>query len=61
MDYKPDNYFSIFLSPVTSRWVFVADTAISSKIDYGVKAGHYSINQTALLLRLVISDPSTKV
>jgi len=45
MDYRPDNYFSFFLSPVTSRWVFVADTAISAKIDYGVKPGHYNINQ----------------
>lgn len=45
MDYKPDNYFSFFLSPVTSRWVFVTDTSISAKIDYGVKSGHHSINQ----------------
>ena len=45
MDYKPDQYFSFFLSPVTSRWVFVSDTSLSSKIDYGVTPGHHSINQ----------------
>jgi hypothetical protein len=52
MDYKPDTYFSFFLSPVTSRWVFVADTSISAKIDYGVKPGHYSINQNGAFATL---------
>ena len=52
MDYKPDNYFSLFLSPVTSRWIFVADTSLSSKIDYGVKEGHRSINQNGAFATL---------
>lgn len=52
MDYKPDNYFSFFLSPVTSRWVFIADTSLSSKIDYGVKPGHHSINQNGAFATL---------
>jgi hypothetical protein len=52
MDYKPDQYFSFFLSPVTSRWVFVADTSLSSKIDYGVTPGHHSINQNGAFATL---------
>ncbi len=52
MDYKPDNYFSFFLSPVTSRWIFVADTSLSAKIDYGVKPGHTSINQNGAFATL---------
>jgi Protein of unknown function (DUF3078) len=52
MDYKPNKYFSFFLSPVTSRWVFVSDTSISAKVDYGVKPGHTSINQNGAFATL---------
>jgi hypothetical protein len=52
MDYKPNKYFSFFLSPVTSRWVFVSDTSISAKIDYGVKPGHTHINQNGAFATL---------
>jgi len=52
MDYKPNKDFSFFLSPVTSRWVFVSDTAISAKVDYGVKPGHTSINQNGAFATL---------
>jgi len=36
-DYHPVSNFSIFLSPVTARWVIVKDTALSTL--YGVTAG----------------------
>jgi hypothetical protein len=52
MDYKPNKYFSFFLSPVTSRWVFVSDTSISAKIDYGVKPDHTHINQNGAFATL---------
>jgi len=52
MDYKPNKDFSIFLSPVTSRWLFVSDTSISSKVDYGVNSGHTSINQNGAFATL---------
>ena len=52
MDYKPNKYFSFFLSPVTSRWVFVADTSISAKVDYGVNPGHTNINQNGAFATL---------
>jgi hypothetical protein len=45
LDYKPSKHLSIFVSPVTSRWVFVADTSLSSKGEYGVKQGSHHINQ----------------
>lgn len=45
IDYKPNKDLSIFLSPVTSRWVFVRDSVLSSKGEYGVTHGTHSINQ----------------
>ena len=38
-DYKPEKNLSIFFSPVTARWIFVKDTALSNKGLYGVKKG----------------------
>ncbi|HEX4875170.1 MAG TPA: DUF3078 domain-containing protein, partial [Chitinophagaceae bacterium] len=37
LDYKPVKDLSIFVSPVTSRWVFVKDSLLSAKGEYGVK------------------------
>jgi hypothetical protein len=42
MDYKPNDRFSLFLSPVTARWVIVKDDSLSSKGLYGVKPGQHS-------------------
>ncbi len=45
IDYKPNKELSIFLSPVTSRWVFVTDSVLSAKGEYGVNYGTNSYNQ----------------
>jgi hypothetical protein len=45
IDYKPGKDLSIFVSPVTSRWVFVTDSILSAKGEYGVKQHTHSINQ----------------
>lgn len=42
LDYKPTKNLSIFLSPVTARWVFVRDTALANKGLYGVTPGKKS-------------------
>jgi hypothetical protein len=44
-DYKPDSKLSLFLSPLTSRWIIVANKALSDKGVYGVPAGSSSLNQ----------------
>jgi hypothetical protein len=44
MDYKHNSKFSIFLSPATSRWVIVANKALSDSGMYGVPRGNH-INQ----------------
>jgi len=45
IDFKPNKELSIFVSPVTSRWVFVTDSTLSAKGEYGVKQHTHSINQ----------------
>jgi hypothetical protein len=45
LDYKPTKNLSIFISPVTSRWVIVADTTLAAHTDYSVPSGKHSISQ----------------
>lgn len=44
-DYKPNQKFSMFISPLTSRWVIVANKFLSEKGSYGVPIGKNSINE----------------
>lgn len=45
LDFKPTKQVSIFFSPITARWVVVANDALSNRGEYGVKAGANSIGQ----------------
>jgi hypothetical protein len=42
MDYKPNDRFSLFLSPATARWIIVKDDSLSAKGLYGVEPGKSS-------------------
>jgi Protein of unknown function (DUF3078) len=39
LDYKPADGLSIFISPITSRWIIVTDDTLSAKGAYGVDPG----------------------
>jgi len=39
MDYKPNDNFSLFLSPATARWVIVTNDSLSAVGAYGVDPG----------------------
>ncbi len=39
MDYKPSKNFSLFISPITSKTVFVTDTLEYDKSSFGIKPG----------------------
>jgi hypothetical protein len=43
VDYKPSSFASLFISPLTGRWVFVTDPILSSRGLYGVKPGENSL------------------
>lgn len=45
IDYKPVDGLSIFLSPLTSRWVFVMNDSLSAKGSYGVDSGSHVKNE----------------
>ncbi|WP_153799332.1 DUF3078 domain-containing protein [Foetidibacter luteolus] len=45
MDYKPNSDFSLFLSPLTSRWVLVASKRLYKDGAYGVPKGRRIINE----------------
>ncbi|UYQ93138.1 DUF3078 domain-containing protein [Chitinophaga horti] len=41
LDYKPNKEFSLFISPVTGRWVAVLDDTLSARGAYGVDTGKH--------------------
>ena len=43
LDYKPSSKFSAFISPLTSRTIFMMNDTLASKGLYGVPAGSHSI------------------
>lgn len=50
MDWKPKENISIFISPVTSRWVIVKDDTLSAKGAYGVDTGKTVRNEIGAYL-----------
>jgi hypothetical protein len=55
MDWKPSPTFSLFLSPITSRWVIVKDDTLSSKGAYGVDTGRTSKNEIGAYLTATVN------
>lgn len=49
-DYKPVAGFSLFLSPITARWLIVADDSLSAKGLYGVTPGEKSRSEIGAFL-----------
>ena len=43
-DFKARKNLSVFISPLTSRWIIVRNDSLSAKGDYGVKPGTESMN-----------------
>lgn len=50
MDYKPNAAFSLFLSPVTARWIIVKDDTLSAKGLYGVEPGEHTKSEFGAFL-----------
>lgn len=50
MDWKPSPTFSLFLSPITTRWVIVNDDTLSSRGAYGVDTGKHVRNEIGAYL-----------
>lgn len=41
LDYKPNDQFSVFFSPITARYVFVMDNYLASQAAFGVDTGKH--------------------
>lgn len=50
LSYKSADYFSVFFSPLTQRWVIVQDQYLSSRGAYGVIPGKKSRNELGAFL-----------
>jgi len=53
LDYKPNDYFSAFIAPVTGKITIVADTKLSDKGAYGVTPGKKSLTELGGYLRVI--------
>lgn len=55
MDYKPNGYFSAFFAPVTAKFTFVNDTALSNHGAFGVTPGEKVKSEIGGYLRIIYS------
>jgi hypothetical protein len=55
MDWKPSSTFSLFLSPITTRWVIVNDNELSAKGAYGVDTGKTVRNEIGAYLTATVN------
>lgn len=56
-DYKPSAKFSMFISPVTSRWVIVASQQLAAKGLYGVNPGRRANNEFGAFASINVLRP----
>jgi Protein of unknown function (DUF3078) len=60
MDYRPNANFSVFISPVTSRWVFKNDADFLNQSKFGVVAGKKVNNELGAYLTAKYNKAITK-
>jgi hypothetical protein len=60
MDYKPDAYFSAFISPLTAKYTFVTDKLLSDAGAFGVKPGEKSLSEIGGYLRIIYTKNDFK-
>ena len=59
-DYKPNDKFSIFISPLTSRTTLVMNDFLSNKGSYGVKPGSHSVGEIGAFATLNYNNTFSK-
>lgn len=60
MDFKPSTKFSMFLSPLTSRWVIIAKKSLSDQGVYGVPAGKHVVKEVGFFSTLNYNNTIAK-
>ena len=59
-DYKPIDRLSIFVSPISSRWVIVRNQTLSDQGAYGVDTGKHYISQVGAFGTIIFNSKFTK-
>lgn len=60
LDYKPDAYFSAFIAPITAKFTFVTDQALSDAGAFGVEIGKKSKSEMGGYLRVIYTKADFK-
>ena len=60
MDYRPNDKFSVFISPLTTRWVFKKDAAFYTVDKFGVPALKKVNNEVGAYLTAKLTQPLAK-
>lgn len=60
MDYRPNDNFSVFISPLTTRWVFKNDADFLNQAKFGVLAGKKVNNELGAYLTAKYTKPIAK-
>ncbi len=61
VDYKPVDGLSIFVSPVTSRWIFVENDSLSAHGAYGVTPGKKNKNEIGAFASIIYIKNLSKI
>ena len=64
MDFKPNNNFSLFLSPATTRFIFVTDKSLSDAGAFGVDPGKTLRTEAGAFLKAIYNreiNPTTNL
>lgn len=59
-DYKVNRRFSVFISPLTSRWVIVMNNYLSKIASYGVDSGKHHVNEIGSFITVNYNSNFTK-
>lgn len=59
-DQKLNDFFSMFISPITSRWIIVADPTLSKRGLYGVDSGKHAVNEIGAFATINYKLPIAK-
>lgn len=57
LDYKPNDHFSFFISPATSRWIFKKDSDFKNIDAFGVPAGKSIYNEIGAYMSAKYNKP----
>jgi len=50
INFKPADFFNVYLSPITEKWTFVRNNTLSGQGKYGVDSGSHSFNELGAFL-----------